>query len=70
MVSVAGKQLFDRFIELMFVNYEDVESWKIKSNNEIFIRLTDRKEYIFRYISPTNWRIETVKMYEKRMKNH
>ena len=70
MVSVAGKQLFDRFIELMFVNSEDVESWKIKSNNEIFIQLTDRKEYIFRYISPTNWRIETVKMYEKRMKNH
>ena len=66
---VAGRQLLDEFCRLMFVNSDDISSWKVRSHNEILVRLKNRNEYIFRFDSAEIWRIETVKMYEKKVQN-
>ena len=64
-----SKKILEKFMELMYVNLDEIKDYKLMKNHTIFIRFLNGKQFVFTYFGPLEWRIETAKMFEKSIEN-
>lgn len=62
MGKMTHKGLVDIFTKMM-VNTK-LKCWWKKGPDAVRIRMTDGQDYVFTYLSSTEWKIETIKMHE------
>lgn len=64
-----SKKILEKFMELMYVNFDEIKDYKLLKDKEISVRFLNGKHFIFAYFGPEEWRIETYKMWQNRTKN-
>ncbi len=62
------KRLIDKYRELMGVHGDAIDMWYNNGSNSVWVRLVNKKEFIFTYYSKTRWRVETLAMFKDNMK--
>lgn len=61
--------IFGKFVKLGLVNEDNIETFKRLGGNTIHMRLKNRKEIVFTYISSNKWQIESMDLYLNRKKD-
>ena len=60
--------IYRKFLNVFPINSEDVEWFKQIDIDVIRVRLKNRKEFVFSYISSNKWRIDSVDLFKSEMK--
>ena len=60
--------IFNKFLNVFPIDKNDVEWFKQIDIDVIRVRLKNRKEFVFSYISSNKWRIDSVDLYKSEMK--